>query len=51
MHLSYDTLKDDFFHMGGNISDLTDLKKQTVVLEVARRWGKDIIEEGEGKIA
>ena len=37
--------------MGGNISNLNDFKKQTVVLDIKRRWGKDIIEEGEIKIA
>ena len=35
--------------MGGTISDLTDLNKQTVALEIERRWGKDIIFE-EAKI-
>ena len=44
--LSYDTLKDYFSHMGGKISDLKNLKKQTVMLDIARIWGKDIIEEG-----
>ena len=43
--LSFDTLKDEFFHFGGNISDLLDQKNQTVAVEFARRWGKDIIEE------
>ena len=47
--LSYDTLKCDFIHMGGNISDFTDLKKQIVSLEIERRWGKDIIKEGARK--
>ena len=49
--LSSDTLKDNFFHLGGNISDLPDLKKQTVTVEIARMWGKDIIKEGERGIA
>ena len=41
--ITSDTLKDDFIHMGGNIGDLPDLKKQTVVLGIERRWGKGII--------
>ena len=44
--LSYDTLKDAFIHMGGNISDFPDLKKQTVALEIEKRWCQDIIKEG-----
>ena len=41
--LSYDTPEETFIHMGGKISDLTDLKKKMVPLEIERRWGKDII--------
>ena len=37
--------------MGGKISDSPDLKKRTITLEIERRWGKDIIEEGAKKIA
>ena len=43
--LTYDTLKDAFIHMDGKISDFPDLKKQTVTLDIERRWGKDITEE------
>ena len=43
--LSSDTLKDAFFHFGGDIINLTDLNKQTVVVRIAKRWGKDIIKE------
>ena len=32
--ITSDTLKDDFIHMGGNIGNLPDLRKQTVVLEI-----------------
>ena len=42
---------EDFFHFGGNIINLTGLKKQMVAVEITRRWGKDIIEEGEIVIA
>ena len=49
--LSYETLKEDFIHMGGNISDFPDIKKQMVVLDIERRRGKDIIKEGARKIA
>ena len=41
--LYYDTLKDDFIHMGVNIGDFTDLKKQMSMLDITRRWFKDII--------
>ena len=44
--LSYDTFKDSLFHLGGKISDFSDLKKRTVAVEISRRWGKDIIKEG-----
>ena len=40
---SVDTLKDTLFHLGVNISDLTNFKKQTVTVEVAQIWGKRII--------
>ena len=43
--LSYDTLKDAFIHMGGNISDLPDLKKQMIALDIERRRDNDIIEK------
>ena len=42
--LSSETLKDDFFHFGGNIRDLPDKKKKTAVVKIIRRWGTDIIE-------
>ena len=42
--LSSDIPKDEFIHMGGNISNLPDLDKQMVALEIESRWGKDIIE-------
>ena len=42
-HLSFDTPKDTFIYMGGNISDFSNLKKQTVTSEIERRWGDDII--------
>ena len=51
LSLSYDTLNDAFIHIGGKISDFNDLKKRTVVLEIERRRGKDIIKEGARKIA
>ena len=41
--ITSDTLKDDFIHMGGNIGDFPNLKKQTVVLEIERMWDKGII--------
>ena len=49
--LSSDTLNDTFIHMGGNISYLTNLKKQTVASDIENRRGKDIIEEGAKTIA
>ena len=49
--LSSDTSGGAFIHMGGKISDSPDLKKRTITLEIERRWGKDIIEEGAKKIA
>ena len=45
-----DNLKDAFIHMGGNISNFTDLKKQKSELKVLRKWGKDTIEEGARQI-
>ena len=49
--LSSDNLNDSFIDMGEKISNLPDLKKQTVALEIERSWGKDIIKEGARKIA
>ena len=45
-----DTLKDNFIRMGGNISDLTNPKKQTSALDIESRWGMDIIKYGAIKI-
>ena len=41
-----DILMDALFHMGEKISDLPDLNDQTDMVEIARRWGEDIIEKG-----
>ena len=41
--LSSDTLKDCFLHLGGKVSNFTDIKNQTVAVHIAKRWGKDII--------
>ena len=49
--LSSDTFKDAIIHMGENISDYPNVKNQTVTLDIERRCGKDIIEEGAIKIA
>ena len=43
LHLYSDTLKEAFIHMGGDISDFTELNNQTVVLDIERGWVKDII--------
>ena len=44
--LSTETLKDTFLHLVGYISDFTDLKKYTVVVNIVWRWGQLIMEEG-----
>ena len=49
--LSSETLKDYFFHVGGKITDLAELKKQTAQLDILRSLGKDIVEEGATTIA
>ena len=49
--LSYDTLRDTFFHLGLSISDLPNIKKCTVVVDIANRWGKYITEEAEMTIS
>ena len=41
-----DTLKEVFMHMGVNIINFPVLKKQTVALEIEKRWCQDIIKEG-----
>ena len=46
LDLYADTLREAFFHLGWNISYLTDLKKRTVAVEIENRWDKNIIEEG-----
>ena len=47
----YDILKEAFIHMFGKISYFTNLNNCTVPLEIERKWGMDIIEEGAMKIA
>ena len=49
--LSSDPLKEAFIHMGVKIRKFPDLNKQTVVLEIEKRWCHDIIKEGSRKIA
>ena len=49
--LSFDTLKEDFIHVGVKISNFPDLKKQTTALEIEKRRCRDIIEEGARKIS
>ena len=44
--LSTDTLKEAFFHLKVNISDLPDLKKCTAEVYITGRWGKPIIKQG-----
>ena len=43
--LSYDTLKYALLYLGGRISHLTNIKKQTIAVGIAMSWGKYIIEE------
>ena len=38
--LSSNTLNDAFFHMGGDNSDFTNLKKRTFALDIEKSWGK-----------
>ena len=35
-------LKEYLFHLGGDISDLPNLKNNTVTVEITQRWGKNI---------
>ena len=37
------TTKYAFFRLGGNVSDLTDLKKRIFAVEITRRWGQSIM--------
>ena len=46
LDLSYDTLKYYFLHFEGGISEFHNLKKCTVKVEIAQRWGQRITEEG-----
>ena len=46
LYLFSDTLKYTLFLLGRIISDLPDLKKRTVAVDIAKRWVKRIIEEG-----
>ena len=45
-----DTLKEELIHLGVNIRNFTDLKKQMVALNIEKRWCQDIIKEGARKI-
>ena len=44
--VSSDTLKDAFFNLGENISDFNGLKKSMVAVEITKRRGGNITEEG-----
>ena len=36
LYLSTDTIKEDFYHIGGNISELSNQKKRTVAEEIVQ---------------
>ena len=44
--LSSETLKYALFRLGGDIRYFTNQKKQTVTVDIERRWINDIIEQG-----
>ena len=46
MTLSTDTLKESFFQLGGNISDFSDINKCVKEVDIEKRWGKTVTEEG-----
>ena len=47
LYLSYDTFEEALFFLGGDISELPDLKNHLVTLYIVHRWGQRITEEGE----
>ena len=42
LSLSANIIKDSYQHIGGNMSELPDMKKQTVAAAVVRKWGERI---------
>ena len=46
LYLFSDTLKYTLYLLGRIISNLPDLMNHTVAVDIAKRWGKRIIEEG-----
>ena len=46
LDLYADTLKKTFLHLWVNISELPDLKKLTVTVDITQSWGNNITEEG-----
>ena len=45
LSLSAEILKEAFFYLEVNISDMPNLKKHMVVVDIAQRWGRFILEE------
>ena len=43
LSLSTESNRDAFYHLGGNIGDLSDQNKWTVVLEIVWKWGQRIL--------
>ena len=46
LSLSTDTIKGVFNHFGGNISELSDQNKYTVMAEIVRKWRQIILGRG-----
>ena len=51
LDLYADTLKKTFLHLWVNISELPDLKKLTVTVDITQSWGNNITEEGSITVA
>ena len=42
LSISTDIIKNSYQHLGGKMSDLTDLNKRTVAEAIVRKWGERI---------
>ena len=43
LYLSTDTIKDNFYHLGGKVGEFSDQKKWTVASEIVQKCGQSIL--------
>ena len=46
LSLSTDTIKDNFYHLGGKIGEFSDQNKRMTTAEIVWKWGRSIVGSG-----